>query len=91
MVIEERDFRLIPVSEASPMFDLELLYTIRPKGKEARQEFKNAGYGMGLETVVKKIAQYRVSSKHEDESIKLLEYFTEFKKELDSLKELCGI
>lgn len=91
MVIEERDFRLIPVSEASPMFDLELLYTIRPKGKEARQEFKNAGYGMGLETAVKKIAQYRVSSKHEDESIKLLKYFTEFKNELDSLKELCGI
>lgn len=91
MLIEEKDFRLIPISESSPVFDLELLHIVRPKGKEARQEFKNAGHGMGLETAVKKIAQYRVSSKHEDESIKLLEYFTEFKKELDSLKELCGI
>ena len=91
MIIEEKDFRLIPVSETSPMFDLELLYTIRPKGKEERQEFKNVGYGMELETVIKKIAQYRVYSKHKNESIKLLEYFTEFKKELDSLKELCGI
>ena len=41
MIIEGKDFRLTPVSETSPMFDLELLYTVRPKGKEARQEFKN--------------------------------------------------
>lgn len=91
MIIEEKDFRLTPISESTPMFDLELLCTIRPKGKESRQEFKNAGYGMELETAIKKIAQYRVSSKHENESIKLLEYFTEFKKELNSLKNLCGI
>ena len=44
MIIEEKDFRLTPVSESSPMFDLELLYTVRPKGKEARQEFKNVAY-----------------------------------------------
>ncbi len=91
MIIEEKDFRLIPISESSPVFDLELLYTIRPKGKEVRQEFKNAGYGLRLETAIKKIAHYRVSSKHEDEAIKLLDYFTKFKEELNSLKDLCGI
>ena len=48
MVIEEADFRL--TSEVSDYFwDLELLYTVRPKGKPERQEFKNAGYGMPLE------------------------------------------
>lgn len=89
MVIEEKDFRLIPVSESSPMFDLELLYTIRPKGKEARQEFKNAGYGMNLETALKKVIQYRLSCKHD--TIDIATYLKEFRAELDSLKGLCGI
>lgn len=89
MVIEEKDFRLIPVSESSPMFDLELLYTIRPKGKEARQEFKNAGYGMNLETALKKVIQYRLSCKHN--TIDIATYLQEFRVELDSLKELCRV
>ena len=90
MTIEEEDFRLIPISEYSPMFDLELLYTVRPKGKEERQEFKNVAYGIELETALKKVAQYRVSCKHVNESVKLLEYLSDFKKELDTLKKLCG-
>ena len=42
MIIEEKDFKLIPISESSNFFDLELLYTIKPKGKEERQEFIDA-------------------------------------------------
>lgn len=91
MVIEEKDFRLIPISESSPKFDLELLYTINPKGKESRQEFKNVAYGIGLDYAVRKIAHYRVSCKHKDEAVTLLTYFKEFKEELDSLKALCGL
>lgn len=91
MVIEEKDFRLIPISETSPTFDLELLYTINPKGKESRQEFKNVAYGISLDYAVKKIAHYRVSCKHKEEAIALLTYFKEFKEELDSLKALCGL
>lgn len=91
MTVEEKDFRLTPVSEDTLMFNLELLYTIKPKGKEARQEFKSAGYGMSLETSIKKIAHFRISCKHENEAIKLNTYFSEFKKELHALKELCKI
>ena len=89
MIIEEKDFRLTPVSESSPMFDLELLYTVRPKGKEARQEFKNVAYGISLESALKKIIQYRVSCKHD--TIDLATYLKEFRNELDSLKALCRI
>lgn len=91
MIIEEKDFRLIPVSDSSTKFDLELLYTVRPKGKEARQEFKNVAYGVGLDYAIKKIAHHRVSSNHENEAITLLTYFQEFTRELDSLKALCGV
>lgn len=91
MVIEEKDFRLIPLSESSLRFDLELLYTINPKGKDSRQEFKNAAYGISLDYAIKKIAHYRVSQNHKEEAITLLTYFKEFKEELDSLKALCGL
>lgn len=91
MVIEEKDFKLISVNDSVPKFDLELLYKIQPKGKEARVEFKNVAYGVSLEHAIKKIAHYRVCCKHNEESIRLLTYFEEFKEELDSLKALCGL
>ena len=42
MVIEESDFRLESLSDMSHFWDLELLYTIKPKGGEPREEFKIA-------------------------------------------------
>lgn len=90
MEIVEKDFKLKPIDECSPFFDLELLYVVKPRGGEARLEFKNAGYGMTLESAIKKIAHYRVDCNHREESIKLKMYFNEYKKELDTLKELLG-
>lgn len=89
MVIEENDFKLTPISDSSPRFDLELLYKVQPKGKEARMEFKPAGYGIGLDYAIKKIAQFRICNNHKEEAISLVTYFKEFKKELDSIKALC--
>lgn len=91
MTIEEHDFKLTPISDSDIKFDLELLYKIQPKGKEARMEFKNVAYGINLDHAVHRIAQYRVNQKHKNEAITLLTYFKEFKEELDSLKALCGI
>lgn len=91
MEIVEKDFKLKPISEDCPMFDLELLYVVKPRGGEARLEFKNAGYGMSIENVIKKIAHYRVCCNHKDDAIKIKTYFEEYKKELDDLKKLlCG-
>ena len=53
MIIEESDFRL--TESSGPFWDLELLYTVKPKGKPERQEFKDAGYGMTLEHCIKRI------------------------------------
>lgn len=88
MVIEEKDFKLTPVGDESPFFDLELLYKISPRGKESRYEFKNAGYGLTLFTAMKKIIHYRICKKHIDEAINLKTYFEEYQKELQDLKSL---
>lgn len=90
MIIEEKDFRLIPNSEHSIFFDLELLYVIRPKGKESRLEFKNVAYGISLPYAIRKIAQYRVSCRNSDAALKLKDYLEEYYKEIDSLKQLCA-
>ena len=91
MEIVEKDFKLKPISDDCPQFDLELLYVIKPRGGEARLEFKNAGYGMSLESAIKRIVHYRISCKHREEAIRIKTYFEEYKKELDDLKNLlCG-
>lgn len=76
MVIQGEFFKMTPVSEHSLHYDLELLYEI--KGKNPRQEYKNAGYGMPLETAIRKCIQYALSQKFE--VLTLREYLDEYKK-----------
>lgn len=88
MVIEEKDFRLVPVKNDN-RFDLELLQTVN-KGKEnERQEFKNVAYGITMELAMKYIANARIFSS-EKESIDMKTYLQEYRNILAELRELCG-
>lgn len=91
MVIEESDFILTQVNEHSPKWDLELLYTIRPKGKESRQEFKIAGYGMPLENAVHRIINYRIHNKHLNDAIQMKDYIKEFRDQVKILEKIFNI
>ena len=53
MIIEEKDFRLIPIKETSNLFDLELLKTVNKGKSTERQEFKNVAYGVTIESAIK--------------------------------------
>lgn len=80
MVIEGPFYRLTPISESSPRFDLELLYDIG--GKNPRKEFKVEGYGYPLEAAIERCRHYAVRKKfRKDEVITLGRYLDEFKKE----------
>lgn len=89
MVIEEKDFRLTPVNDSSPMFDLELLHIIKPKGGEPREEFKVAGYGLPLEAVIKRIISFRIQSKRGDETISLKKYLEDYKQIQKEIEKIC--
>ena len=89
MVIEEKDFRLTPVNDSSPMFDLELLHIIKPKGGEPREEFKVAGYGLPLEAVIKRIISFRIQSKRGDETISLKESLEDYKQIQKEIEKIC--
>lgn len=89
MVIEEKDFRLIPIKDSGDMFDLELLRTVN-KGKETeRQEFKNVAYGVTIESAMKYIANARIAANNPN-VIDLKTYLEEYRKILDEIKTLCG-
>ena len=76
MVIQGEFYQLIPVDESSLFFDLKLLHKIG--GKNPREEFKDAGYGLTLSTAIKKCVQYALSNKFEVLTLK--EYLDEFQK-----------
>ena len=77
MIIEESDFRLIPVKESGLLFDLELLKVIN-KGKENER------------TELKYIANARINAKYND-SISLKQYLQEYKDIINSIKDTCKI
>jgi len=90
MIIEEKDFRLIPsTNTASDYWDLELLVSIKPKGTDAaaRTDFKNVGYGLSLCSAIKRICNYRIQHRHKEENISLVQYLKEYTSLLAELKE----
>lgn len=85
MVIEGTFYRLTPISESSPRFDLELLYDIG--GKNPRKEFKVEGYGYSLEAAIQRIIHYSIRKKYkDDEVITLKEYIDEYKQESSKIR-----
>ena len=89
MVIEEKDFRLTPVNDSSPMFDLELLHIVKPKGGEPREEFKVAGYGLPLDAAIRRIISFRIQSKRGDETISLKKYLENYKQIQKEIEKIC--
>lgn len=86
ITIKEEDFIL---EEAGGIFwDLQLLKTVKPKGGEIRQEFKESGYGLTFETALKKIVNYRITKKLTEESINMKTYIDSYKQEVEKLKNL---
>lgn len=85
LIIEENDFKITHCG--GNFWDLELLYTVRPKGQPQRTEFRVSGYGMTLEHCMKNIINYRLKKKKSD-PYSMKEYLNEYTKEMKQIKEL---
>ena len=81
MVIQGDFYQIIPSGESSMFFDLKLLHKV--KGKNPRDEFKDAGYGLTLQSAINKCIQYALQNKFETLSLK--EYLDEFTKMQEEL------
>lgn len=85
MIIEGSFYKLTPISDSSPRFDLELLYDIG--GKNPRKEFKVEGYGYPLYAAIERCCHYAVSKKFDKtEVITLKQYLDEYKKAKEEIK-----
>jgi hypothetical protein len=76
MVIQGEFYQLIPVDESSLFFDLKLLHKVG--GKNPREEYKEAGYGLTLDSALKKCINYAINQNFEVLSLK--EYLDEFRR-----------
>ena len=87
MVIQGSFYRIEPINDNSPFYDLYLLRTIKSK-TNPREEFQLEGYGMPLESAIGRIIRYAISNKHkEDDIITLKSYLNVFKQSLDKYIE----
>ena len=91
MTIEEADFELIPCSESSSRYDLELLYIVNKGKNNERTEFRNVGYGLSLESAIRRIIRYRIGNKYEEEAITLKQFLEAFKEEAEKIKQMCEL
>lgn len=76
MIIQGEFFQIIPSGEHSLYFDLKLLQKIG--GKNPREEYKDAGFGITLDTAIKKCINYAINQKYD--VLSLREYLDEYKK-----------
>ena len=67
MIIQGDIYRLTPINEHSPKYDLELLYSIG--GKNPREEFKVVAYGISMESAFERIIHYAINKKFGEEFI----------------------
>ena len=89
MVIEESDFKL-EYEENSNKFDLYLLHIINAKDEDKRrEEFKIDGYGISLESAIKRIINYRLEKRLNVTTLK--DYLLQDKEELKNIENLIKL
>ena len=89
MVIEESDFKL-EYEENSNKFDLYLLHIINAKDEDKRrEEFKIDGYGISLESAIKRIISYRLEKRLNVTTLK--DYLLQYKEELKNIENLIKL
>ena len=85
MIIQGEFYRLTPINEHSPKYDLELLYSIG--GKNPREEFKVVAYGISMESAFGRIIHYAINKKLGEEVITLKQFFNAYKEESNKIRE----
>ena len=79
MIIQGNFYRIEPISDTSPLWDLYLLRKVNSK-INPREEFQLEGYGMPLDSAIGRIIRYAINSKYgKDEITTLKEYLNVFK------------
>lgn len=90
MIIQGNFYRIEPINDTSPLWDLYLLRKINSK-TNPREEFQLEGYGMPLDSAIGRIIRYAINSKYgKDEITTLKEYLNVFKQIKEEIYKEVG-
>jgi hypothetical protein len=90
MVIQGNFYRIEPINDNSPLWDLYLLRKVNSK-TNPREEFQLEGYGMPLDSAIGRIIRYAINSKYgKDEITTLKEYLNVFKQIKEEIYKEVG-
>lgn len=84
MIIQGEIYRLTPINEHSPKYDLELLHDIG--GKNPRQEFKVVAYGVSLDRALERIIFFATNKRLGEEVVSLKEFLNVYKEESSKIR-----
>ena len=90
MIIQGNFYRIEPINDTSPLWDLYLLRKVNSK-TNPREEFQLEGYGMPLGSAIGRIIRYAINSKYgKDEITTLKEYLNVFKQIKEEIYKEVG-
>ena len=90
MIIQGNFYRIVPINDTSPLWDLYLLRKVNSK-TNPREEFQLEGYGMPLDSAIGRIIRYAINSKYgKDEITTLKEYLNVFKQIQEEIYKEVG-
>ena len=90
MIIQGNFYRIEPINDTSPLWDLYLLRKVNSK-TNPREEFQLEGYGMPLDSAIGRIIKYAINSKYgKDEITTLKEYLNVFKQIQEEIYKEVG-
>ncbi len=90
MIIQGNFYRIEPINDNSPLWDLYLLRKVNSK-TNPREEFQLEGYGMPLDSAIGRIIRYAINSKYgKDEITTLKEYLNVFKQIREEIYKEVG-
>ena len=90
MIIQGNFYRIEPINDTSPLWDLYLLKKVNSK-TNPREEFQLEGYGMPLDSAIGRIIRYAINSKYgKDEITTLKEYLNVFKQIKEEIYKEVG-
>ena len=90
MIIQGNFYRIEPINDTSPLWDLYLLRKVNSK-TNPREEFQLEGYGMPLDSAIGRIIRYAINSKYgKDEITTLKKYLNVFKQIKEEIYKEVG-
>lgn len=90
MIIQGNFYRIEPINDTSPLWDLYLLRKVNSK-TNPREEFQLEGYGMPLDSAIGRIIRYAINSKYgKNEITTLKEYLNVFKQIQEEIYKEVG-